>query len=90
MLKASPLIHGVGNGLSSATFYPARAAANVMVGKAFCYTFIEEDGCCIVAVTVGTGTVSDTHGQEHVYAISGLAAMHQTDSKNGIRVDQPL
>ena len=90
MLKASPLIHGVGNGLSSTTFCPAMAAANVIVGKEFCCTFAEEDGCCIIVVTVGTVTVSDTHGQEHVYAINGQAAMHQTNSNYGTRVDQPL
>jgi hypothetical protein len=90
MLKASPLIHGVGNGLSSTTLCPARAAANVIVGKEFCCTFAEEDGCCIVVVTVGTGTVSDTHDQEHVYAISGQAAIHQTDSRFETRVVQPL
>jgi len=72
MLKASPLMHGVGRDLSSITFWPAKAAANDLVVPALSdCTIAEGTGC-----TTAEGTASDTHGQGHVYAISGLTAIH--------------
>ena len=85
MLKASPLMHEVGRCLSSITFWPAKAAANDLdVTEIVC--IVAEGTDCATA----EGTMSDTHGQGHVYAIRCLTAIHQTVSRYDWRVTQPL
>jgi len=85
MLKASPLMLGVGRDLSSITFWPAKAAANDLVVTEIVCTVVQGTDCATTE-----GTVSDTHGQGHVYAIRCLTAIHQTVSKYDWRVTQPL
>jgi hypothetical protein len=83
MLKASPLIHGVGKGTSSIFDAPDRAAAKdlgaIETGAAADCTMAETDGAA-----------SDTHGQGHVYAICSPLTIHQNDSNIDTRVTQPL
>jgi len=69
MLKVSPLMHGVGRGLSSITFGPPRAAANDFVVAEIGWTIAAETDC---TVADAEGAVSDTHGHGHVNAIRGL------------------
>jgi len=77
-------MHGEGNGLSSITAVPARAAAKDIVGA--------ETGCTVIAdcTIAEEGAASNTHGHWHVYAMCGLYVIHQTGSSIETRVVQPL
>ena len=72
MLKASPLMHGVGRGLSSITFYAAKAVENDLAVPETVCTVAKGTDCA-----TAEGTVSDTHGQRHVYAITCIHRLNQ-------------
>jgi len=57
-------MHGIGRGLSLITFSPAKTAANDLAITKIVYTIAEGTDCA-----TAEGTVSDTHGQGHVYAL---------------------